>query len=303
MGGRLDSWDPHDSLGLSACRATNLMNEHMGKKDSFFEYLAFVGILFKSSLLSVCSSCCQVFCLCVVSAVYGCALLCNSLQVTDSTFTDAAEQEEWFVNKTKQYVDPHPERAHPTNWRLTERFYIHNQGRTTKKGSELEQTLSRVGSDVQAATSMMLGEEHNPNKTKTKDLTSQGSLEQGKHFGWQTLQEHWLAGDYFDILEKSLPTSALSQVRDGLTVCRQAKEDGLDILEECKAFSPDPQKQQEMLATLSETHSKLQEHVTAILEIMQKHKPPVNKQDPTPASERPELRDKKVPLRQVLKCC
>ena len=281
------------------------MNDHMDKKDSVFECLAFVGILFKSSLLSVCSSCCQVFCLCVVPAVYEWALGCNPLQVTDSTFTDPAEQEEWFVEKTKQYVDSHPERPHPTNWRLTERFYIHNQGRTTKKETELEQSLSRVGSDVQAATSMMLGEEHNPNKAKNKDpeVLHKAAWSKANTLVGRLSKNIGLLETTLPSLKKSLPSSALSQVRDGLTVCRQAKEDGLDVLEECKAFSPDPQKQQEMLATLSETHSKLQEHVTAILEVMQKNKPPVIKQDPTPASERPELRDKKVPLRQVLKCC
>ena len=179
---------------------------------------------------------------------------------------------------------------------LTERFYIHNHGCA----------LCRAGSDMQAATSMMLGEEHNPKpKGKEPEALHKAAWSKANTLVGRLSKNIGLLESTLPALKKSLLSSCLRQVRDGLTACRQAKEDSLDTLEEAKPYSHQTLRSSKRCWQLCQTPTQSCKIILQPSLVLQKHKPPVIKGDPTAATERPELREANttVPLRQVLKIC
>ena len=210
------------------------------------------------------------------------------MQVTEKTFHDEKEHRDWFHGKTDQYLSKHPERVHPTNWMLTERFYSHDKGRHKAACTELEEKLNRSGSDAGAAAQMMLGEE--PGKQK-KDPETQHKQAVGRTTSMLGKLSRQISSLETTIpsLRRTISSAALAKVKEGLQKCRQVKDDTLESLEDLKIFSTDTTQEEEKLEGLANLQHKLQEHTLAITDVLNMHKQLPIKKDPATSEERPNL--------------
>ena len=212
-------------------------------------------------------------------------------QVTDQTFTNLAEHQQWFEDKTDEFLSQHPERKHD-NWRLTERFYRHDQGRTKAASTEIGEKMERNGSDGAAAAAAMMLCDEGDSKSKKKDPGAQhkASLTRTRTMIARLSKSIGALEEAFPSLRRTIPTAALNMAKQGLMACRQAKPDCLDEMEECKSLPDDPTKQEEVMRTLAETQAKVSEHLSAITEVLQKHKAaPIVKVDPSALADRPDI--------------
>ena len=210
------------------------------------------------------------------------------LQVTDSTFTDSQEQEEWFHAKTSPWITEHAPKDH-SNWRLSERWFVQSRGRLKEKVAKVDEIYDRAGADQSSAQAMLNGEEEKPKKDPHE-----------KHM-WAMQRTNGLINKLsrsIASLESALPgmkrsLEAGQKVKAVLHRCCEAKTLSLDQLEDCRQLPSDPVLQEDTFIILTDIQKNVQEHLEAIKDVINMDQGSVDKSIiKTDLGERPVLENK-----------
>ena len=194
------------------------------------------------------------------------------MQVSHDDFTSDAEQYQWFLDKCQPFEDTeHPVREHD-NWRLQERYYIHNAGRTTSTKTVVEENLKRAASEL-SGTTPFLGLPDNP---KAKALKSPAQLHQMSINRATALVSR--LSKLVATCETSMPTWKRSlekdeymKTRDGLQKVRATKDVILDDLEDVRELPTDEQLHQGVMEKLNIIQQALLDHIGALTDVLKKH--------------------------------
>ena len=160
-------------------------------------------------------------------------------------------------------------------------YYEHDKGRHLNSSSTMEDVLDKSGSDLAASNAMVQLEP--PEKKNKKDPTIIHRQQVNKCS--QLLSR---LGRSITNLEVKLPVSKrrlsnkeFLQVKEGLASCRDAKEKGLDELEDKRPWPSVESEQQMVMDGLASLQASIMEHNTAIQDVTNKYgEAPAVKPDP-----------------------
>ena len=194
------------------------------------------------------------------------------MQVTHDDFSDDAEQHQWFKDKTKEFEDAqHPVRQH-SNWRLEERFYIHNRGRSISTKTSVEENLKRSASDLAGTSSIMGMPPEKKKDTKSPEQLHQMGLNRATALMSRLSKCISTCETNMPAWKRKLQMSQFIKIRESLQSCRSIKDTLLDELEDIRVLPTDPSLHDEIITKVNHMHSVLLDHIGALTEVMQKYK-------------------------------
>ena len=163
--------------------------------------------------------------------------------------------------------DDKPDRVHPTNWRLSERWVTMDKGRDKAAETCLEETLNRDSTDVNSSMSALgLPEQQQGSKKKSAAELHKSSLTKATQMASRMAKCLMTCESSLPSMRRSVSGPAYLRLKEGLHACRVARDQGLDDIEDLKVLPDGPDEQEKVIAELNKVTKSLQEHNQALVE-------------------------------------
>ena len=216
--------------------------------------------------------------------------LCCALQLDMDDFQGDDDQlQKWATKKWDEADDgEHEAKINTDNWRLTERWFCFQEGRSKTNSSTMQEGLSRSGDSLQSGLAMMNIDE------APKICNKKTPAEKHKQMmGRVVLVLNKLGRAIVSCetqmpsLKRSIDGESYHRVRLGLMACRECKEQSLDKLEDFKKNVPPEEEIDDMIIDMAKLQKSISESLDALTECMGNHKmkPSIKGEQPAPGTE------------------
>ena len=183
-------------------------------------------------------------------------------------FKNQKEIDDWIYSKVGDGCQEHPHQVHSSNWQLSEFWFQYDKGIDHQTKKTVMEKMDRVAHDGASACAA-LGMDENAKKkglsceekhrlwfTKSKNLISKLSRAITNYEGQLPSFRRSTSGDTY------------ARLKAGVNKCRLMKDDSLEMLEDQKGVT---EFNEDMVQAMMDLHSRLAEHLDALVEAFKKH--------------------------------